>query len=152
MDHSILISQLTLMIIYGLALKWFISYLTNRNIYIIIDKSYPPLSPLGSVLDPSLFSIYIRPIDDLIKNFPNIHYHIFDDNNHLFTFFPIHYHNTINSELIECANCIIIWCLSNKLLINSFKTTVLNISTSDTSFPNFTLNNMIVFIPIPQTT
>ena len=34
--------------------------------------------------------------------------------------------------------------LSNKLLMNSSKTTVLNISTSDTSFPNFTLNNMII--------
>ena len=32
---------------------------------------------------------------------------------------------------------------SDKLLINA-NHTVLNISTSDTSFPNFTLNNMII--------
>ena len=48
----------------------------------MIDKSFSPLSPLnpripqGSVLGKSLFYIYIRPISDLIKNFPNIHYHI----------------------------------------------------------------------------
>ena len=56
----------------------------------------------------------------------------------------INYHNTINSELIEWANCIILWLLSNKLLINLSKTTVLNISTSEISFPNCTLINMII--------
>ena len=116
----------------------------------MIDKSYSPLSPLnygipqGSVLSKSLFSIYIRPIADLIKKFPNIHYHIFADDIQLSTFFPINSHNTINSELIECANYIRLLLLSNKLLINSSKTTVLNISTSETSFPNFTLNNIII--------
>ena len=150
LDHNILISRLTVMGISCLALKWFTTYLTNRNISIMIDKSYSPLSPLsygipqGSVLGPSLFSIYIRPIADLIKKFPNIHYHIFADDIQLFTFFPINSHNTINSELIECANSIILWLLSNKLLINSSKTIVLNISTSVTSFPNFTLNNIII--------
>ena len=49
-----------------------------------------------------------------------------------FLSFPINSHNTINSELIEYAKCIQLWLLSNKLLINSSKTIVLNISTSDT--------------------
>ena len=76
----------------------------------MIDKNYSPLSPLnhgiphGSDLGQSLFSIYILPIAYLINNFPNIHYHIFANDIHLFTFFPINSHNTINSELIECAN------------------------------------------------
>ena len=116
----------------------------------MIDKYYSPLSPInhgipqGSLLGLSIFSIYIRPIADLIKTFPNIHYHIYADDIQLFTFFPINSHNTIKSELIECANSIRLWILSNKLLINYSKTTVLNISTSETSFPNFTLNNMII--------
>ena len=42
---------------------------------------------------------------------------------------------------MECTNCIILYILSNKLLINSSKTIVLNISTYVTSFPNFTINN-----------
>ena len=116
----------------------------------MIDKYYSPLSPLnhgipqGSVIGQSLFSIYICPIADQIENFSNIHYHIFADDIQLFTFYPIHSHNTINYELIKYANYIRVRLLSNKLLINSSRTTVLNISTSDTSFPNFTLNNMII--------
>ena len=75
----------------------------------MIDKSYSPLSPLnhgipqGSVIGLSLFSLYIRPIADLIKNLSNIQYHIFADDIKLFTFFPIHSYNTINSEYIEYA-------------------------------------------------
>ena len=93
----------------GLASKWFTSYLTNSNISIMISRSYSPLyslnygSPQGSVLITSFFTIYIRPIADLIKNFLNIYYHIFANDIQLFTFFPIHSHNTINSELIECV-------------------------------------------------
>ena len=37
LDHNILISRLTLMGISSLALKWFTSYLTYRNISIMID-------------------------------------------------------------------------------------------------------------------
>ena len=80
----------------------------------MIEKSYSPFSPLnhdipqGSVLGPSLFSIYIRDIADIIKNFSNIYYHIFADDIQLFTFFPINSHNSINSELIVSANCLIL--------------------------------------------
>ena len=56
------------------------------------------------------------------------------------------YYNTINSELSEYDNCIILWLLTNKILINSSMITVLNISTSHTSFPNFTLNKIIIFL------
>ena len=94
----------------------------------MIESPISPLNhgiPQGSVVGPSLFSIYIRPISDLIKNFPNIHYHIFADDIQLIsTFFPIKSHNTINSELIECSNYIILYLLSNTLLINSYNTTV----------------------------
>ena len=48
----------------GLALKWFTSHLTNRNISLMIEKSYSPLFPLnhgiprGSVLG-TLYFLFI---------------------------------------------------------------------------------------------
>ena len=126
----------------GLVLQLFTSYLTHS---IIIDKSYSPLSPLKPRYFPSLFSIYIRSIADLINNYLNIHYHICDDDILLFNFFLINSHNTINSELIKYANCIRLWLLSNKLLINAYKTTLLNKYYSDTYFLKFSLINMIIY-------
>ena len=85
----------------------------------MIIRSYSPLSPLisgynhGIPQGPSLFFIYICHIADLIKNLPNIHYHIFADDIQLFTFSTIHSHNTINYNLIECANCIRLLLLTN---------------------------------------
>ena len=67
LNHNILISRLIMMGISGLALKWFTTYLTNRNISIMIEKSYSPLSLLNqdiphvSVLGPSLF-FYLFPL------------------------------------------------------------------------------------------
>ena len=125
-------------------------FISDKPHYLYYDWKLLHTYPLNHgipqvyVLGPSLFFIYIRPIDDLINNFPNIHKHIFADNIQLFTFSHINSHNTIDSELIECDNCIVLWLLSNKLLNNSSKTTVFNISTSNTSFPNFTLNNIII--------
>ena len=113
----------------GLALKWFTIYMTNQNIYIMIETSYSPLYPLnhgipqGPILGTSLFSIYIRTVADLIMNFPNIHYNIFADDIQLYTHCSINSHNTINSELIEFANCISLWLQSNILLINYYKNT-----------------------------
>ena len=123
----------------------------SQSLYIMIAKLYSIFSTVNHgipqlyVIFLSIFSIYIRTIAVLINNFPNIHYHNFSDYIQLFTIFLIHYHKTINSELIECANCIILWLLFNKPPINSSTTIVLNISTCDTCFPNFILNNMIIY-------
>ena len=63
----------------------------------MIENSYSPLSPLnhgiiqGSVLGPSLFSIYIRPIADQIKKFTNIHYYIFADDFQLLSTYLLPY-------------------------------------------------------------
>ena len=59
--------------------------------------------------------------------------------------YDISVHISISAHTRQCIYIRIrLWLLSNKLLINSSKTTVLNISTSSTTFPNITLNNIII--------
>ena len=62
--------------------------------------------PQGSVLRPLLFSIYLRPLSNIISKFPNITNHIYADDIQLIIKIPV---NSLNSnlELLECASKII---------------------------------------------
>ena len=67
-DHSLLISRFSNIGIAGNALKWFTSYISDRNSSILINghiSSPRNISygvPQGSVLVPILFNIYLLPI------------------------------------------------------------------------------------------
>ena len=50
----------------------------------------------------------------------------------------------INNKLSNCANDIKEWLISNNLLINTSKTTLLNISPSPTYFPPFLIDNIVI--------
>ena len=60
LDHNIMISRLTSIGITGTPLKWFTSYLTNRDHYIKIDKPLPlNFSPTVSHRDLSLATYFL---------------------------------------------------------------------------------------------
>ena len=44
--------------------------------------------PQGSLLGPSLFSIYLYPLQSIISKYPNIYYHIYADDKQLYMFLP----------------------------------------------------------------
>ena len=50
----------------------------------------------------------------------------------------------LNNQLSNCANDIKEWLISNNLLLNTSKTTLLNLSPSPTYFPPFLIDNIVI--------
>ena len=100
--------------------------------------------PQGSVLGPSLFSIYLYPLPYIISKYPNIYYHLYADELQLYIFFPTNLSPGLNNQLSNFANDIKEWIISNNLLHNTSKTTLLNLSLSPTYFPPFLIDNIVI--------
>ena len=73
LDHSILLARLRNMYgIRGAALRWFHSYLSDHRQYVSINGVHSDMVhmdfgvPQGSVLGPKLFSLYIKPLSEVI--------------------------------------------------------------------------------------
>ena len=71
--------------------------------------------PQGSVLGPSLFSIYLYPLPSIISKYPNIYYYIYADVIQLYMFLPTNSSLRLNQQLSNCANYIKEWLISYNL-------------------------------------
>ena len=65
-------------------------------------------------------------------------------------FLPTNSSPGLNKHISNCANIIKEWIIYNNLLLNTLKTTLLNLSQSPTYFPPFLIYN-IVISPSPTT-
>ena len=124
------------------------SFVTNRTSSVKINDFISPPThihngvPQGSVLGPLLFLIYVRPISNIIRKYPNISYHIYADDIQLLMTLPIVSMNS-NAEL-SCISEIIYWLLKNYLLVNTSKTQLLNISKVPVIFPIVLIDGNII--------
>ena len=125
------------------------SFITDRTSSVKInDFISPPINilkgvPQGSVLGPLLLSIYLRPIYNIIRKYPNIYYHIYADDIQLQLKLPIDSMNS-NSELSDCTSEITYWLLINDLLVNTSKTELLNISKVPVTFLTLSIDGIII--------
>uniref|UniRef100_A0A3P9I354 Reverse transcriptase domain-containing protein n=1 Tax=Oryzias latipes TaxID=8090 RepID=A0A3P9I354_ORYLA len=133
-DHGILLNRLhTTVGLSGNILNWFKSYLTNRTEYVALGnaKSHTHTVtcgvPQGSVLGPSLFTIYISPLGQIIRKH-NISFHCYADDTQLY----VKMNSTLtltSSALQACLEEIEAWMAENSLQFNSNKTEAILIGT-----------------------
>ena len=127
-DHEILMETLSNdMGINGVALAWLKSYLSDRTQQVNISGtlSEPTVLrfgvPQGSVLGPLLFSLYTKPLSDIIKQY-DVRHHFYADDTQIYTSL-----STIDCQdklkiLQECLKCVQDWMFQSKLKLNPSKT------------------------------
>ncbi len=127
--HKILLSRLAEFGISGSALSWFSSYLTDRQYYISLHNSNSPTVslkqgvPLGSVLGPLLFILYIQPLGQIIRRH-GFNYHCYADDIQIYTACqPDSTHSL--ASLSSCVSELKDWLHSNFLSLNLSKTEIL---------------------------
>ena len=138
-DHSILLSRLQTE--YGIketALQWFTSYLTGRSSRVSVNGKYSETHytrfgvPQGSVLGPQLFTMYIRPVGDIIKRH-DLQYHLYADDTQIYCSFDPRNQASLDeacNKLETCIGELSRWMTSNMLKLNEDKSEIILLSSS----------------------
>uniref|UniRef100_A0A8C4GTX0 Reverse transcriptase domain-containing protein n=1 Tax=Dicentrarchus labrax TaxID=13489 RepID=A0A8C4GTX0_DICLA len=129
-DHDILLQRLEHQIgIKGTALSWFKSYLSVRSQFVHVnDESSINTTvshgvPQGSVLGPILFTSYMLPLGNIIRNH-SINFHCYADDTQLYLLIKPDEINQL-SKLQTCLKDIKSWTSCNFLMLNSEKNKIL---------------------------
>ena len=127
-DHLTLISRLSSWYgISGTALDWFTSYLSNRcqqvKIHDYISEAvYISFGvPLGSVLGPILFTLYIAPLSHVIAEH-DVEHHLYADDTQIYISLSGSEASESLTDLKSCVTDVFTWMTNAKLKLNPSKT------------------------------
>ena len=129
LQHEILIQRLADIGVRDKALEWFRSYLVDRTTSVKVNNSRSCCSlvkygvPQGSVLEPTLFNVYCRPLGRIIRK-DDISYHMYADHSQLYVHFSACGEKTALANLQQCIQEVREWLRENFLLLNENKTEV----------------------------
>ena len=139
-NHSILLHRLEHRFgISGTVLCWLKSYLNDRSQYVKVDgfdSSSISLNygvPQGSVLGPLLFTLYVSPIEDIIKHH-GLDAMFYADDTQIYIALNAKERSTDLQRLEKCAADIKSWSVENFLILNDSKTEIFHV------FSNFSRN------------
>ncbi len=129
-DHNILLERLENWVgLSGMVLKWFRSYLEGRGYYVSIGEHKSKWTsmtrgvPQGLILALLLFSLYMLPLSQIIRN-NQIAYHSYADDTQIYLASSPNDYSPIDS-LCQCIEEINSWMCQNFLQLNKEKTEVI---------------------------
>lgn len=152
-DHSILLSKLNDYGVHETELRWFCSYLSDREQRVLVNNTNSNFCtithgvPQGSCLGPLLFLIYINNISLYL---PSSSLYLYADDTAILAVSDNA--TDLNHTLQTYANDLTRWCYHNKLNINISKSKVMHFSPSRISSPliGHTLSVVIDNTPVEQ--
>ena len=130
-NHSRLLSRLSTR--YGIsdtALAWINSYLSDRTQRVSVEGYFSPDAPLltgvpqGSVLGPILFTMFMAPVGDILRDH-GISHHFYADDTQIYVFFDVKDSDSACHLLETCVQHVKEWMLVNGLKLNDDKTEVI---------------------------
>ncbi|MCG8430166.1 MAG: hypothetical protein MJA29_03225, partial [Candidatus Omnitrophica bacterium] len=117
----------------GSALDWFASYLEDRRQAVVLSGNESECRklqygvPQGSVLGPKLYTMYTKPLGNLIR-MHGLDYHMYADDTQLYIFFPRR-NCTAQSQAVQRVEACLVdihkWMSKNFLKQNGDKTEVM---------------------------
>lgn len=130
-DHLVLLRRLQSDFSFsGTVLDWFQSYLEDRSFKVSVGNHFSHrLSlkygvPQGSVLGPLLFTLYLRPLGDILRN-NGADFHLYADDVQLYYSFNPKSSRSFQDAILmteKCVSEVNEWMIRNKLLMNEQKT------------------------------
>ena len=130
-DHQILKNKLKVYGINDEALQWFGNYLSNRRQQVMINNcksNFQSIScgvPQGSILGPLLFLLFINGLPLYTRN---VHTDLYADDTTLYDMQDSM--EQIEHNLQSALNNLHVWCKENGMILNSSKTKVMLVTTS----------------------
>jgi hypothetical protein len=126
-DLSILSTRLSVSFgINGTALDWILSFVRNRPQSVSFGHANSILSmstcgiPQGSVLGPLLFILYVSDIPSIVQRH-NFKVHMYADDVLIYGACHSSSASSLSSRISLCLDDVILWCSSNRLLLNANK-------------------------------
>ena len=111
----------------GIALYWFVSYLSDRKQRVkLIDCLSSPAEvacgvPQGSVLGPFLLTLYTTPLSYVIQRH-NVKHHLYADDTQIYLSLSLKNPDISLTVLTKCLQDVSSWLSSRKLKLNPDKT------------------------------